>query len=46
MDPDSLTLAEETGRRLLLAGYTWADPALLAIREWNATVYARAGLPP
>jgi hypothetical protein len=40
-----MTLAEQTARRLLLAGITPDDPGLAAIREWNARVYQRAGLP-
>jgi hypothetical protein len=40
-DHDGLTLAEQTGRRLLLAGITPDDPGLAAAREWNAAVYAR-----
>jgi hypothetical protein len=42
-DHGGLTLAEETGRRLLLAGITPDDPGLAAAREWNAAVYQRAG---
>jgi hypothetical protein len=34
--PPQLTLAEQTARRLLLAGITPDDPGLAAIREWNA----------
>jgi hypothetical protein len=41
-----MTLAEQTGRRLLLAGIRWDDPGLVAIREWNAAAYARAAAPP
>jgi hypothetical protein len=43
--PDGLTLAEQTTRRLHAARIHWNDPGLIAIREWNAAVYARAGLP-
>jgi hypothetical protein len=42
---DAMTLAEQTGRRLILAGITWADPGLLRVRAWNALVFERAGLP-
>jgi hypothetical protein len=42
---DGMTLAEQTARRFILAGITWDDPGLRAIREWNARVYAKAGLP-
>jgi hypothetical protein len=40
--PPQLTLAEQTARRLLLAGITPDDPGLAAIREWNARAYERA----
>ena len=43
--PD-MTLAEQTGRRLILAGIRWDHPELVAIREWNAAVYGRATVPP
>lgn len=35
-----MTLAEQTGRRLLLGGYAH-DPALATIRAWNAAVLAQ-----
>ena len=38
---DEPTLAEQTARRLILAGIKPGNPALTAIREWNATVQAR-----
>jgi hypothetical protein len=37
---DDMTLAEQTGRRLLLAGLA-DDPALTVVRDWNRTVLAR-----
>jgi len=43
---DDLPLAEQTARRFILAGITWDHPELVAIREWNAAVYARAAVPP
>jgi hypothetical protein len=33
-----VNLAEQTARRLMAAGLAAADPALTAIREWNAAV--------
>lgn len=36
-----MTLAEQTGRRLLLAGYSPAHPVLATIRAWNAAVLQR-----
>ena len=41
-----MTLAEQTGRRFILAGIRWDHPELVAIREWNAAVYGRAAVPP
>jgi hypothetical protein len=43
MNPYPMTLAEQTGRRLSLAGYTADDPALLQIMEWNRAALARNG---
>jgi hypothetical protein len=40
---DQMTLAEQITRRLILAGIKPDDPGLVAIREWNAAVYRRAG---
>ena len=40
----SLTLAEQTARRLILAGIKPGDPALAAIREWNAAARARQAI--
>ena len=42
-NPYAMTLAEQTGRRLILAGYTRKSGALAVIRAWNAAVYSRAG---
>ena len=41
---EELTLAEQTARRLLLAGIHPLDPALIAIREWNAAARARQAI--
>ena len=41
--PYAMTLAEQTGRRLILAGYTRASPAVVRVRAWNTAVYSRAG---
>ena len=38
---DEPTLAEQTARRLILAGIKPNNPALTAIREWNAAARAR-----
>jgi hypothetical protein len=40
-----MTLAEQTTRRLILAGITRNDPGLVRIRAWNTAAYAKAGLP-
>lgn len=40
-----MTLAEQTARRLELAGIWPDDPGLAHIRAWNAAAYRRAGLP-
>ena len=39
---DRLTLAEETARRLILAGIAPDDPGLEQIREWNARAHEKA----
>ena len=42
-NPYAMTLAEQTGRRLILAGYTRENGVLAVIRAWNAAVYSRVG---
>ena len=37
-----MTLAEQTTRRLLLAGIHPLDPALRTIRDWNHHAHQRA----
>ena len=42
--PDQLTLAEQTARRLILAGITPDNPALARIRDWNIAAWARQAI--
>lgn len=45
-DGPPMTLAEQTARRLILAGLA-SDPALAVIRAWNAAIHRReATMPP
>ena len=46
MNNPGMTLAEETARRLLLAGIRPDDPGLVKWLAWNAAVYGRAPVPP